>query len=83
MEPALNRLLALYGLHLDPVGPLIDHHGLRRPYYADLVQMLDRMHKNHKQFWELVTDFGKVRPAAAKRSREVLLCESTQGQALE
>lgn len=83
MEPALNRLLALYGLHLDPVGPLIDHHGLRRPYYADLVQMLDRMHENHKQFWELVTDFGKVRPDAAKRSREVLLCESTQGQALE
>src|SRR5690348_9147682 len=31
MEPALNRLLSLYGLHLDPVGPLIDHHGLRRP----------------------------------------------------
>lgn len=84
MEPALNRLLSLYGLHLDPVGPLIDHHGLRRPYYADFPRMLDRMHKNHRQFWELVTDGGKVQPAVT-RPREGLLCESTstQGEALE
>lgn len=70
MEPALNRLLGLYGLQLDPVGPIIDHHGLRRPYHADLVQMLDRMYKNHHQFWELVTDYGRVRPAAAECPRE-------------
>jgi len=73
MEPPLNRLLGLYGLHLDPIGPLIDHHGLRRPYYVDLVRMLDRMHRNHKQFWELVTDHGKIRPAALEPSREAWL----------
>jgi N-acyl amino acid synthase of PEP-CTERM/exosortase system len=72
MEPALNRLLGLYGLQLDPVGPIIDHHGLRRPYYVDLVQMLDRMYKNHNQFWELVTDYGKVRPAAEERGPEAV-----------
>jgi N-acyl amino acid synthase of PEP-CTERM/exosortase system len=65
MEPALNRLLGIYGLQLDPVGPVTDHHGPRRPYYVDLIKMLDRMHLNHNQFWELVTDFGKVKPATS------------------
>lgn len=67
MEPALNRLLGLYGLQLDPVGPITDHHGLRRPYYVDLVKMLDRMYKDHNQFWELVTEYGKVRPMPSER----------------
>jgi N-acyl amino acid synthase of PEP-CTERM/exosortase system len=62
MEPALNRLLGLYGLQLDPVGPLINHHGMRRPYYVNLIRMLDRMCKNHHQFWELVSDYGRVVP---------------------
>jgi N-acyl amino acid synthase of PEP-CTERM/exosortase system len=83
MEPALNRLLGLYGLQLDPVGPTIDHHGLRRPYYADLVQMLDRMYKNHNQFWELVTDYGKVRPVAAERLPEAVQVGYTKAQIME
>jgi N-acyl amino acid synthase of PEP-CTERM/exosortase system len=62
MEPALNRLLSLYGLQLDPVGPITEHHGLRRPYYVDLTRMLDRMYENHNEFWELVTDYGRVTP---------------------
>ncbi|MGH8762133.1 MAG: PEP-CTERM/exosortase system-associated acyltransferase [Nitrosospira sp.] len=66
MEPALNRLLGLYGLQLDPIGPIINHHGLRRPHYVDLVEMLDRMHKNHTQYWELVTDYGRVRPISSR-----------------
>lgn len=83
MEPALNRLLGLYGLQLDPVGPIIDHHGLRRPYYSDLVQMLDRMYKNHHQFWELVTDYGRVRPAAAGRPRETSPVGYPKAQTME
>jgi N-acyl amino acid synthase of PEP-CTERM/exosortase system len=69
MEPALNRLLALYGLELDPAGPLIEHHGQRQPYYVDLTRMLDRMHQKHTQFWELVTDYGKIQPMAGERKR--------------
>ena len=83
MEPALNRLLGLYGLQLDPVGPIIDHHGLRRPYYADLVQMLDRMHKNHKQFWELVTDYGRVRPVVAGSLRKTSQVRYIKAQTME
>jgi N-acyl amino acid synthase of PEP-CTERM/exosortase system len=69
MEPALNRLLGLYGLELDPAGPLIEHHGQRQPYYVDLTKMLDRMRQKHTQFWELVTDYGKIRPVAAERKQ--------------
>ncbi|SEL39453.1 PEP-CTERM/exosortase system-associated acyltransferase [Nitrosovibrio tenuis] len=83
MEPALNRLLGLYGLQLDPVGPIIDHHGFRRPYYTDLAQMLERMYTNHYQFWQLVTDYGRVRPASAKRSREASSVQYTKTQTLE
>ncbi|MEK6708641.1 MAG: PEP-CTERM/exosortase system-associated acyltransferase [Pseudomonadota bacterium] len=62
MAPALNRLLGLYQLQLDPVGPLADYHGPRRPYYAEISKVLDRMHTNNRPIWELVTDQGKIQP---------------------
>ncbi len=62
MEPSLNRLLGLYELQLDPIGPLIDYHGPRRPYYAEISKVMDRMQKNNYQIWELVTDQGKIQP---------------------
>jgi N-acyl amino acid synthase of PEP-CTERM/exosortase system len=67
MEPALNRLLGLYGLHLDPVGPLVDYHGPRRPYYAEISKVLDRLHTNNRPIWELVTDQGKVQSVSTGR----------------
>lgn len=60
MEPALNRLLGLYGLNLDPVGPLIDYHGPRRPYYVDLTKVVERAYANNRPIWELVTDQGRI-----------------------
>ncbi|MEK7843939.1 MAG: PEP-CTERM/exosortase system-associated acyltransferase [Pseudomonadota bacterium] len=65
MEPALNRLLGLYQLQLDPVGPLTDYHGPRRPYYAEISKVLDRLHTNNHPVWELVTDQGRVQPFSA------------------
>jgi N-acyl amino acid synthase of PEP-CTERM/exosortase system len=62
MEPALNRLLGLYGLEHDPVGPITEYYGQRRPYYVNLTGMLDRMYKNYNQIWELLTDYGRVIP---------------------
>jgi N-acyl amino acid synthase of PEP-CTERM/exosortase system len=62
MEPALNRLLGLYDLQLDPIGPLANYHGPRRPYYADIRKVLERMHTNNPQVWELVTDRGEIQP---------------------
>ncbi len=62
MKPALNRLLGLYELQLDPIGPLIDYHGPRRPYYAEISKVLDRMRTNNLPIWRLVTNQGKVQP---------------------
>jgi N-acyl amino acid synthase of PEP-CTERM/exosortase system len=62
MDPALNRLLGHYGLQHDPIGPIAEHHGPRRPYHLDLATMLDRMYVNNRPIWELLTDYGRVRP---------------------
>lgn len=74
MDPALNRLLGPYGLQHDPVGPITEYYGRRRPYYADLTTMLDRMYKNHKQIWELVTDYGKVTPMERRLAPDLTAC---------
>ncbi len=63
MDPALNRLLNLYSLHFEPIGPLVNYHGLRLPYYVNLTRMLDRAYAQHREVWELLTDYGKVWPA--------------------
>lgn len=70
MDPSLNRLLGPFGLQFDPVGPLTNHHGLRRPYYIDLLKMLDRTYVNHNHIWELITDYGKVRLASTEHGPE-------------
>lgn len=63
MDPALNKLLGFYGLQLNPVGPTADYHGVRCPYYASILDMLDRMYLHHRNIWKLVTDHGKFWPA--------------------
>lgn len=70
MDPSLNRLLGPFGLQFDPVGPLADYHGPRRPYYIDLLKMLDRTYVNHNHIWELITDHGKVRLASMESAPE-------------
>jgi N-acyl amino acid synthase of PEP-CTERM/exosortase system len=60
MDPALNRLLGHYGGQHDPIGPITEYHGQRRPYYLNLPCTLACMSETHKQIWELLTDYGKV-----------------------
>ena len=73
MEPALNRLLSLYGLQLDPIGPLADYHGPCRPYYAEISKVLDRVHTNNRPIWELITDQGKVQTVSTGRTPDQVL----------
>lgn len=70
MDPTLNRLLSYYGSNLDPVGPLVDYHGMRRPYHIHLSEVLDRMYKKHRNVWELMTDYGKVWPKILERRKK-------------
>lgn len=60
MEPALNRLFGYYGLDLNPIGPTTQHYGLRRPYFVELVKVLDRMKRDYRDAWEVVTEKGKL-----------------------
>lgn len=62
MDPALNRLLSHDGLGFDAIGPMTDYHGLRRPYYVSMQDVLCRMYSNHRDAWEVVTDCGKYDP---------------------
>jgi N-acyl amino acid synthase of PEP-CTERM/exosortase system len=70
MDPSLNRLLVPFGLQFDAIGPLIEYHGVRRPYHIDLQKMLRRMYVNNRQIWELITDFGSVKLMPEKKQLE-------------
>jgi N-acyl amino acid synthase of PEP-CTERM/exosortase system len=59
MDPALNRMLGFYGLNFNPVGPLVDYHGIRRPYYLKVEDALNRMRKEHHDAWEVATECGE------------------------
>ena len=59
MDPALNRLLNYYSLDLNPIGPAIQHYGLRRPYYGELAKIFDKMKQDNRDAWEVVTEHGK------------------------
>jgi N-acyl amino acid synthase of PEP-CTERM/exosortase system len=63
MDPALNRLLGFYGMQLNPIGPLVDYYGARRPYHICVLDVLERMYQDHRDIWELVTNDGKIWPA--------------------
>nr|WP_281720629.1 PEP-CTERM/exosortase system-associated acyltransferase [Nitrosomonas nitrosa] len=63
MDPVLNRLLGFYGMQLNPIGPLVNYYGKRRPYYVCILDVLERMYQNHRDIWELVTNSGQIWPA--------------------
>lgn len=54
MEPALIRLLNRIGLPFGAIGGLVEHHGLRQPCVARLVDMLDRSRSQDTLFWQYV-----------------------------
>ena len=69
MEPKLLRMLALMGIYFTPVGPLVDHHGLRQPSYCELAEMLERLKRERPEHWMVVTDGGTLMPGAARTRR--------------
>lgn len=66
MNPSLNRLLSYFGSDLNAVGPFSDYHGMRRPYYIRLIDVLAKMYQGHRDVWELITDYGKSCPYSMK-----------------
>jgi N-acyl amino acid synthase of PEP-CTERM/exosortase system len=51
MEPALLRLLFRLGLMFEPLGGLVEHHGLRQPCLARLVDLTRRSREEASLLW--------------------------------
>ncbi len=60
MEHTLLRLLRGSGIHFQPVGPAVEHHGLRQPCWAPVGQVLGRMRRERPDVWGYVTDGGSL-----------------------
>ena len=62
MEPALLRLLTRLGIHFNPLGPLVNHHGRRQPCWVDIDAMLRRVFNERSDVWNVITDGGQLWP---------------------
>ena len=51
MEPPLIRLLGRFGLDFEPIGGLVDYHGLRQPCVARLDDLIDRVREESGCLW--------------------------------
>jgi N-acyl amino acid synthase of PEP-CTERM/exosortase system len=71
MEPALLRLLTRLGIHFNPLGPLVNHHGRRQPCWADIGVLLSRVHDERPDVWGVITDNGRLWPLNKERSDAV------------
>jgi N-acyl amino acid synthase of PEP-CTERM/exosortase system len=60
MEPALLRLLARFGIHFEPIGPLVDYHGWRQPCYAQVRSLMERIEREQPEIWQIITDRGRL-----------------------
>ncbi len=58
MEPKLLRLLSRLGIYFDPIGPLVEFHGLRQPCFIKLETFLNRVQAERPDVWEVITDDG-------------------------
>lgn len=61
MERSLLRLLQVTAIHFQPVGPLVEHHGIRQPAYACIDSVLGRMEEEATPVWSYVTMDGLLR----------------------
>jgi N-acyl amino acid synthase of PEP-CTERM/exosortase system len=60
MEPKLLRMLAAMAIHFEPIGGLVEYHGLRQPCYCDVEIVLDCVKRNRPMFWDILTDAGEI-----------------------
>lgn len=64
MEPACLRLLRRYGIRFCHTGASVEYHGRRRPTIARARKLITRIHDARPDVWQLITDTGRVLPAA-------------------
>lgn len=59
MERPLLRLLSRLGIHFEDIGPLVDYHGRRQPCMLRVDTMLEQVHEERPDVWEILTDGGR------------------------
>jgi N-acyl amino acid synthase of PEP-CTERM/exosortase system len=52
VEPALIRILAGFGLDFEPLGSPVEHHGIRQPCVARLVDLIQRSRERTTPLWQ-------------------------------
>jgi N-acyl amino acid synthase of PEP-CTERM/exosortase system len=62
MEPSLIRLLTRFGIHFDPIGPIIEYHGSRQPALATGAEVAARARRERRDVWRIVTEDGRFVP---------------------
>lgn len=59
MERPLLRLLERLGIHMANIGPLVEYHGRRQPCILNLETMLQEVHAERPDVWEILSDGGR------------------------
>ncbi len=62
VEPALLRFLSGLGFHFEPLGPVVEYHGVRQPCHADLATLIQGVLRERPEVWEVITDDGRLLP---------------------
>lgn len=71
MEHRLLRLLRASAIHFQPLGPAIEHRGLRQPSWASIDIMLAHIKHERPALWDYFTEGGKLwRPQIRQEGRE-------------
>ena len=65
MEPALLRLIRRLGIEFNPLGPMVQYHGLRQPCYGEANVVLAGLRLHSPEAWALITEGGAHSPDAA------------------
>ena len=58
MEPALLRILTRLGLNFEPVGSLVEYHGLRQPCVARVAKLIEYSRDQRSVLWGYVQETG-------------------------
>ena len=60
VEPSLCRLLRSSGIHFQPVGSPVEHHGIRQLVFCQVDDLLRRIRQEQPAVWGFITDDGRL-----------------------
>jgi hypothetical protein len=59
VEPSLHRLPCATGIHFNPAGSPVEHHGIRQLIVCRVDELLDRLRPEQSVVWGCITDNGR------------------------